>query len=166
MTMQGIVQNYSGLIATRVFLGAAESGFFPAASYLLSIWYSRFEVQTKMSIFYSSACIASAFSGLLAFAIEKIRGIGGLGGWRWIFILEGMATVVVGTALALCLPDSPETAGFLTVEERRIVTRRLQREYGRSGDGSEPHSFQWNFVKSCLTDVKLYLAVIIYWGNR
>lgn len=166
MTLQGIVQNYSGLIATRVFLGAAESGFFPAATYLLSIWYCRFEVQTKMSVFYSSACIASAFSGLLAFAIEKMRGIGGLGGWRWIFILEGMATVVVGTALALCLPDSPGTARFLTVDERSILTRRLQREYGRAQDGSQEHSFQWKYLKSCLTDVKLYLAVIIYWGNR
>lgn len=166
MTLQGIVQNYSGLIATRVFLGTAESGFFPAASYLLSIWYCRFEVQTKMSIFYSSACIASAFSGLLAFAIEKMSGVGGLGGWRWIFILEGIATVVVGTALALCLPDSPETARFLTLEERSILTQRLHREYGRSGDGNEGHSFQWKYFKSCLTDVKLYLAVIIYWGNR
>ncbi|KAL3465085.1 major facilitator superfamily domain-containing protein [Aspergillus heterothallicus] len=165
MTLQGIVQNYSGLIATRVFLGTSESGFFPAASYLLSLWYCRFEVQTKMSIFYSSACIASAFSGLLAFAIEKMNGIGGLSGWRWIFILEGIATVVFGTALALCLPDSPETARFLTAEERSILIRRLQREYGRSADRDEGHSFEWKYLKSCLTDVKLYLAVIIYWGN-
>jgi MFS family permease len=166
MTLQGIVKNYSGLIATRVFLGTAESGFFPAASYLLSIWYSRFEVQTKMSIFYSSACIASAFSGLLAFAIEKMSGVGGLGGWRWIFILEGIATIVVGTSLALCLPDSPETARFLTENERNILTQRLNREYGRSGDGDERHSFQWKYLRSCITDVKLYLAVVIYWGNR
>ncbi|KAL2785962.1 major facilitator superfamily domain-containing protein [Aspergillus keveii] len=165
MTLQGIVKDYSGLIATRVFLGTAESGFFPAASYLLSIWYSRFEVQTKMSIFYSSACIASAFSGLLAFAIEKMSGVGGLGGWRWIFILEGIATVVVGTSLALCLPDSPETARFLTENERSILTQRLDREYGRSGDGHERHSFQWKYLRSCITDIKLYLAVIIYWGN-
>lgn len=82
MTLQGIVQNYHGLVATRTMLGFAESGFFPAATYLLTTWYCRFEVQTRLSVFFSAASMAGAFSGLLAFGIEKMAGVGGLNGWR------------------------------------------------------------------------------------
>lgn len=82
MTLQGIVQNYHGLIVTRVFLGLAESGFFPAATFLLTTWYCRFEVQMRLSVFFSAASLAGSFSGLLAFAIQKMADAAGLNGWR------------------------------------------------------------------------------------
>lgn len=69
MTLQGIVQGYYGLIATRVMLGVCEAGFFPAATYVVSTWYCRFEVQRRLAVFYSAAALAGAFSGLLAYAI-------------------------------------------------------------------------------------------------
>lgn len=83
MTMQGLVQNYHGIIITRTLLGLTECGFFPAATYLLTTWYCRFEVQTRLAVFFSAAAMASAFSGLLAFAIDKMDGVGNLEGWRW-----------------------------------------------------------------------------------
>ena len=58
-------------------LGLCESGFFPAATYLLTTWYCRFEVQTRLAIFFSAASMAGAFSGLLAFGIEKMDGVAG-----------------------------------------------------------------------------------------
>lgn len=80
----GIVQNVQGLYAARFFLGVAESGFFPGATYLLTIWYKRYEVQGRMAIFYAAASLSGAFSGLLAFGIEKMSGVAGLGGWQWV----------------------------------------------------------------------------------
>jgi MFS family permease len=82
MTLQGIVQGYNGLIITRTLLGLAESGFFPATTYLLTTWYCRFEIRTQLAIFFSPASMAGAFSGLLAFAIESMDGVGGLREWR------------------------------------------------------------------------------------
>jgi MFS family permease len=79
----GIVSSYKGLLVARFFLGVTESGFFPAATYLLTIWYLRFEVQRRMAVFYAAASLAGAFSGLLAFGIQKMEGIRGLGGWQW-----------------------------------------------------------------------------------
>ena len=79
----GIVQNFAGLAAARWCLGIAEAGFFPAASFLLTLFYKRYEVLTRLAIFYSCASLSGAFSGLLAFALEKMDGIGGLEGWRW-----------------------------------------------------------------------------------
>lgn len=110
MTCQGIVQNYHGLLVTRILLGFFESGFFPASTYLLGDWYCRFELQWRLSVFFSASSMAGAFSGLLAFAIEKMNGIGKLEGWRWIFILEGCLTVLIGCLIPWILPDSPERA--------------------------------------------------------
>lgn len=96
MTMQGIVQNYHSLIVTRTLLGLTESGFFPAATFLLTTWYCRFEVQTRLSVFFSAASMAGAFSGLLAFAIEKMAGVGGLNGWRQVIFCIHRSDMLTG----------------------------------------------------------------------
>lgn len=89
MTLMGIVHTYEGLLITRFFLGVTESGFFPAATYLLTIWYLRYEVQRRMAVFYAAASLSGAFSGLLAYGISFMDGIGDRAGWQWIFLLEG-----------------------------------------------------------------------------
>lgn len=67
MTLQGIVQSYEGLIVTRLMLGVCEAGFFPAAAYTITTWYCRFEVQSRLSVFYSASAMAGGFSGILAY---------------------------------------------------------------------------------------------------
>ncbi|KAL1627218.1 hypothetical protein SLS56_006457 [Neofusicoccum ribis] len=166
MTLMGIVQNYEGLVGARVALGLAESGFFPASTYLLTTWYKRLELQTRMAVFFSAASMAGAFSGLLAFAIQKMDGIGGLAGWRWIFILEGIATVLIGTCCFKLLPDSPESAGFLKPEERRFLIHRLQTDSGtKTGHVETTDLFHWPTIKSALLEWKIWFAIIVYWGN-
>lgn len=83
MTLMGIVQSYQGFIVARLALGIAESGFYPAATFILTLWYLRFEVQSRMVFYQAGACLAGAFSGLLAYAISFMHGIAGLEGWRW-----------------------------------------------------------------------------------
>lgn len=167
MTLQGLVQGYGGLVATRVMLGVAEAGFFPAATYLLTIWYCRWETQTRMALFFSAASLAGAFSGLLAFAIQHMDGIGGLGGWRYIFLLEGSLTVLIGVSIPWTLPDSPATAGFLSPAERDFIRRRLEQDAGTLvGKVQLNDTFQWAHIKAALLDWKILLGVVIYWGNR
>lgn len=97
---QGLVQNWSGLLATRFFLGLAETGMFPGAFYLIGMWYKRSEAQKRYSFFFGSATLAGAFSGLLASAIGKMNGMRGYDGWRWIFILGSPLSRMV-------LPERP-----------------------------------------------------------
>lgn len=78
MALQGIVQNYHQLVVTRIILGLAESGFGPAAAFILTLWYCRFEIQTRLSIYLSAGALAGAISSLLAFAIENMDGVGGM----------------------------------------------------------------------------------------
>jgi MFS family permease len=79
----GLVNNVQGLIACRVLLGFFEAGIVPGCIYLISMYYRRYEVQWRMSLFFSAAILAGAFSGLLAFAIAKMHDVGGLEAWRW-----------------------------------------------------------------------------------
>lgn len=95
-----------------------------------------------------------------------MAGVGGLNGWQWIFILEGIVTVLVGATLPWTLADSPETASFLTPEEKALIKHRLEEDSGTAaGKVGINEGFQWKYLKGALTDWKIYLAVIIYWGN-
>jgi len=83
MTLTGVVQNWGGLVACRFFLGVTEAGFFPGAILIVSSWYLTNEVGQRIALFYSASALTGAFSGLLAFAIAKMDGLGGYEGWRW-----------------------------------------------------------------------------------
>ncbi|KAI1608295.1 major facilitator superfamily domain-containing protein [Exophiala viscosa] len=166
MTLMGTISSYQGLLITRFFLGVAESGFFPAATYLLTIWYKRYEVMQRMAVFYAAASLSGAFSGLLAYAIEHMDGISGLPGWKWIFILEGLVPVALSFVLYFVLPDSPETARFLTKEEKEFIINRLALETG-SGHGRVTNSdrIQFKYVKAAFKEWKIFAAVVMFWAN-
>lgn len=166
MTLMGLVHTYEGLVIARVFLGVAECGFFPAATYLLTIWYKRYEVMQRMAIFYAAASMSGAFSGLLAYGIQFMDGIGGRQGWQWIFTLEGIVPVAFSFILYFILPDSPETAKFLTKHEKEFIVNRLALETG-SGHGRVTNSDRigWRHIKAALSEWKIWAAVVMFWAN-
>ncbi|SPO00306.1 related to putative tartrate transporter [Cephalotrichum gorgonifer] len=170
MTLMGLVKNYHGLLIARIFLGVTEAGLFPGVSYYLTMWYCRHEFQFRQALFFSAASVAGAFSGLLAYAIAKMDGIGGLEGWRWIFILEGIVTVVVAVLAFFILYDFPETASFLTEEERAFVVFRLkyQSATGKGNEGQvrvpEAEEFKWKYVWDAFKDWQIWVNIFVYWG--
>lgn len=168
MTLMGIVQNYHGLLIARIFLGITEAGLFPGVAYYITMWYARHEAQFRQALFFSAASVAGAFSGLLAFGIAHMDGVGNLEGWRWIFILEGILTVVVAIIAYFTLYDFPETAGFLTDEERAFVVHRLKYQGQSKEDGAvkvaQDDTFQWKFVKAAFLDWQIWVNIWVYWG--
>nr|QFR37057.1 MFS transporter [Cyberlindnera americana] len=125
MTCMGVVKSFGGLFATRFLLGVFECGLYPGISYTLTMYYKKKQLQSRQAIFYAAASMAGAFSGLLAFAIAKMSGVGGYEGWRWIFILEGIATTLLAISAFWLLPDFPERAKFLTLREREFIVWRI-----------------------------------------
>lgn len=136
--------------------------------YYLTMWYCRHEIQFRQALFFSAASVAGAFSGLLAFGIAKMDGIGGLEGWRWIFILEGIVTVLVAVWAFFALHDFPETASFLTQDERTFVVHRLK--YQSSGEQvgqarvAEADEFSWSYVWAAFKDWQIWVNIFVYWG--
>jgi len=168
MTLMGIVRDYKGLLICRFFLGVTEAGLFPGVAYYITMWYCRHEAQWRQALFFSAASIAGAFSGLLAFGIAHMDGVGKLEGWRWIFILEGILTVVVAIIAYFILYDFPETANFLTAEERAFVVYRLKYQGQVVGeDGrqvAQDDEFKWKYVKSAFLDWQIWVNIFVYWG--
>lgn len=76
----GFVRNYAGLLVCRVLLGVTEAGFFPGAILIVTNWYNWSEVGVRVALFYTASALAGAFSGLLAYLIAKMDGIGGYEG--------------------------------------------------------------------------------------
>jgi MFS family permease len=119
-----------------------------------------------MAVFYVAASLAGAFSGLLAFGIEKLDGRAGLTGWQWIFLIEGLVPVALALVIWKILPNSPETAAFLTQAERDLLVRRLADDSG-SGQGKATNNDKMGMkhIVAGLSDWKIWAAVVIFWGN-
>ncbi|KAJ7781973.1 MFS general substrate transporter [Mycena maculata] len=161
MTVQGLVHNFGGLVGMRWMLGTFEAGLFPGVNYYLSCWYKRSEFGIRAAIFFSAATVSGAFGGLLAAAISDMDGIGGKPAWAWIFILEGLATVLAGAASFFIIQDFPDTAKFLTEAERTFVIRRLQSDDQFSAAGE---NLKWKYIWKSLLDWKTWIGMIVYMG--
>lgn len=161
MTTMGLVHNWSGLMAARFFLGLAEAGLFPGINYYLSCWYKRSEFGIRAAIFFSAAAVAGSFGGLLAAAITKMSGVGNKKGWAWIFILEGLATILVGILSFWMVFDFPDQATFLSDVDRKRVLRRLKSDQQSS---AEHEKFKSAYFWASLKDWKTYTSAMIYMG--
>ncbi|KAF9180726.1 hypothetical protein BGZ51_005914 [Haplosporangium sp. Z 767] len=157
MAMAGVT-NAAGLLASRFFLGLAESGLFPGAVYLISLWYTRGEQALRNGLFFSTATMAGAFGGVLAYGIAQMDGIQGLHGWQWIFILEGLPTVLLTLVTYFFLEDFPETARFLNDDEKSLAVKRLKIDAGPATQTE----FSWKQFKSVFVDWKVYMHMITY----
>lgn len=103
-----------------------EAPFFPGVLFYLSKWYTKSELNLRMSIFYSGSLISGAFGNLIAAGI--LKGLGhshGLSPWQWLYIIEGAITVFVGILVILILPDFPDTWKSLPAELKHVANRRL-----------------------------------------
>ncbi|KAG2416571.1 hypothetical protein HFD88_007786 [Aspergillus terreus] len=161
----GFTKDWKQMLACRVLLGLLEAGYFPGCVYLLSSWYTRFDVQKRFSVFYLIGCVASALAGILAFGLMQMHGIEGLGGWRWIFIMEGVITGIIGILTIVFLVDFPDRAHkswwFLSEKEAHFVVRRINRD--RSDGDEEPFSLK-KFLSPCL-DPKIWAFAMIFFSS-
>jgi hypothetical protein len=136
-----------------------------------------------MAMFYLSSALSGAFSGLLAAGIAQMDGLGGYEGWRWMyanlihyylfdadatsFLLEGIASVLVGVMCFFALPDSPAHAKrWLSADEARFLELEHHRTRGikvKSEDGKK--RFNWKALWAVLTDWQLYLQAMCFMSN-
>ncbi|KAH8587437.1 retrograde regulation protein 2 [Bisporella sp. PMI_857] len=128
----GFVSNWEQMVGLRILLGVLEAGFFPGCAYLLSCWYTRYELQKRNAVFYLIGSLASACSGILAYGIMQMDGTQGLRGWRWIFIIEGVITCTFAIVGYFLIVDFPELATkswrFLNAREAAFMVDRINKD--------------------------------------
>ncbi|KWV57975.1 MFS transporter [Bradyrhizobium macuxiense] len=153
-----LVQNQYHLYILRFLLGAAEGGFFPGILYYLTLWFPD-RMRGRMTSLFVMAVplggiIAGPVSGLI---MDHMHGARGLHGWQWLFILEGVPAVLLGIVAYLCLADCPQTATWLSADERRQVTSDLARD--RAAASGATRSFG-----AALREPRVYLLSFIYFA--
>ncbi|KAH7389854.1 major facilitator superfamily domain-containing protein [Pyrenochaeta sp. MPI-SDFR-AT-0127] len=154
----GFVRNFASFVTVRALLGVAEGGLLPGMVLYLSHFYQRQELALRIGIFYTAASLSGAFGGLLARALNAIGPAGGLEGWRWIFIVEGLLTVFIGLCSSIFLPNSIESAGFLNPLEKEFARHRL-------GEQSAEHErFDWAEVKRGIFNLQVWLSATAYFA--
>ncbi|KAK4448865.1 major facilitator superfamily transporter [Podospora aff. communis PSN243] len=151
--------------AIRFLLGVFEAGMLPGSAYYLSRWYRRSELTFRISLYIVTAPLAGAFGGLLAGAILGLPRIGSVTGWRMIFLVEGVVTMGLALIAFATLPNGPETARWLSEEERALAVGRLQeeRDLRASGVGASPLVDKMNrrrFVRGIVNPVTMSTAVV------
>ncbi|KAI9727365.1 MAG: hypothetical protein M1834_008436 [Cirrosporium novae-zelandiae] len=159
----GAVHTYRGLVALRFLLGFVEAPFFPGALFLFSSWYTKKELAARISILYAAGQMSGAFGGLLGSAIMSgMDGKAGLAAWRWLFIIEGTATIPVAILALFILPNYPESTKWLSPSERTLAILRIAEEANKEDNHATSNTFEG--LRMAFTDPSLYLIWFMQLG--
>jgi MFS family permease len=142
----------------RFLLGAAEAGFFPGVILYLTYWFPA-DRRSQMVAWFMSAIAVSNIAGspISGAIMQFMDGEHGWRGWQWLFLIEGIPSVVVGLLVLALLPDGPKTARWLTPEERNTVIARVQAdEAGKQALG------QRHTLADAFGDLRVWALAIVY----
>lgn len=154
----------AALAGVRFLLGIFEAGMLPGIAYYLSRWYQRAELTFRLSLYMVMAPLAGAFGGLLASAILTLESFAGVTQWRMIFVIEGICTMVVSFLAFFTLTDSPESARWMTEEERTLCVARVKSE--RVGQTEVLDRIdKKKLIAGMSNPVTLEIAVIFFFNN-
>ncbi|KAI0893387.1 MFS transporter [Annulohypoxylon nitens] len=160
VTFAGFSQSYAGLLVSRVLIGIFEAGMFPGCIYLISGWYRRHELLTRMAFFFVANDIAGTISGLLGAGLGSLDGVNGYSGWRWIFFIEGAMTSLSAILAWFFIPPFPEDSTFLTPREKNWLLARLKAD----NKGMSHEKMTVASVVDSLKDWKVLTSGVIYLG--
>lgn len=118
------VQNEFSFYVVRFLLGAAEAGLYPALMYIITLWFSQKQRVTMVGIIYLAVCAGLTLGGPLGGALMEFDGVGGMYGWQWMFLVEGLITVGVAFLVWRLVPDRPADAPWLTEREAQVLADR------------------------------------------
>ncbi|HEX6793588.1 MAG TPA: MFS transporter [Casimicrobiaceae bacterium] len=141
-----LVQGANSLYVVRFILGAAEAGFFPGVLLYLTYWIPSAHRARIVAIFMVAIPAASFISSPVSALLLQLDGILGLRGWQWLFLLEGLPTVLLGVVCLVFLTNQPGEAKWLTAQQREWLTQRMESE--RAERRVVAHVSLWKLFRS------------------
>lgn len=144
------------MIALRALLGIAMSGLYPGLTYLISAWYPRREQHLRFAFLQSGEVVVVATGNIVNFGLKHLDGRAGPAGWRWMYLVQGLITSVLGIITYWWMVDFPEHSHrsfyFLSEREARLASRRIQKDR----PDLVPEPFSWVTLLSNFADLKIY----------
>lgn len=150
----GFVQNYHQALACRLLLGLFEAGLLPCIIFVISTIWNPKQQAKRIAVIYGATTVSGAFGGLFAYGVQSMGQRAGLESWRWLFIVEGIISFVLGGLCWWTMPYSAERAWFLSEAQSEFMIRKKQRDALYKG---EDH-FQTKHVWAAATDPLVYLV--------
>jgi D-galactonate transporter len=148
----------------RFLLGVAEAGFFPGIILYLTYWFPRAHRAKMVAWFMTAIALAGVIGGPLSGGILNVMtGVFDLKGWQWLYLLEGLPSVVVGIWVLFFLDDGPAKSKWLSPEEKGLLLARLeQEEHAKRAQGESHHSFTDAFINGRVwIFCAIYFAIVM-----
>jgi ACS family tartrate transporter-like MFS transporter len=143
--------------AFRFLLGSAEAGFFPGVILYLRNWFPASARARTVARFMTAAPLAGLIGGPVSGALLNLHPGWGLGGWQWLFLVEGVPAILLGCIAWRYLTDRPDEAFWLPGAERNWLLDALRREYtGATGSGPNARPVLWNG--------QIWMLAVAYFG--
>jgi D-galactonate transporter len=140
----------------RFLLGAFEAGFYPGVILYLTYWFPTERRARAFGQFMAASAIAGVLGGPIAGTIMTgLGGVGGLAGWQWLFLIEGIPSVIVGVTAFFYLTDRPHEATWLNAVEKDLLEKDMERDH--AGAGPREHSFL-----ASLRDPRIWLLILVF----
>ncbi|KAK9425601.1 putative Major facilitator superfamily (MFS) profile domain-containing protein [Seiridium unicorne] len=155
---QGLTKSYEGLLAIRFLMGIVETGLPAGAGLLIASYYRKKELSLRFALFFAFGQCGSCFSGLLAYALMDLSGTAGLAGWSWIFLVEGLITIVISVFIFIFTPHFPAQDKWLSKEDQIQLLARLQLDKGQE---KQVMGVKVNWVK-IVFDYKVWLLTLLF----
>ncbi|KAK3197700.1 hypothetical protein GRF29_216g982455 [Pseudopithomyces chartarum] len=161
-TLSGNTTSFSGMVAVRFFIGFVEAAFLPGALLILSKWYTRRELTKRNAILFCGNLISNAFSSLVgAGVLSNMEGTLGHRAWRWLYWIEGAATMFIALLAVVVLPDLPHNTRGFTEEERAVAVLRMTEDVGEADIDSETMSPFAGLIMA-IKDLKIYIMMLTF----
>jgi D-galactonate transporter len=154
-------RNATHFYIIRFILGIFEAGFFPGVILYLTYWYSRKHRAKMVAAFMTAIALSGVIGGPISgWILSNISGMYGIRGWQWLFLLEGIPSVIVGLLVYYILDDNPTKAKWLTRDERNLLILRLtEDEEIKKAQGYSHHTF-----KDAFKSITVWLFCLVYFG--
>jgi ACS family tartrate transporter-like MFS transporter len=145
----------------RFLLGVAEAGFVPGMLLYLTFWFPSQERARAVAKFMTATSLAGVVGAPLSSALLRLDGVAGLSGWQWLFLFEGVPTVLLGLSVLFVLKDGPDMADWLTTEERTWLKSELRRDAERYGAAEHHHLLDAFKLPAVWVLAGVYIAIQI-----
>jgi MFS family permease len=136
----------------------AEAGFFPGIILYLTYWFPAARRAQVVALFMTAIALSNVIGSPVSGAIlQFLDGASGLHGWQWLFLLEGLPSVIMGVVFLVLLADKPASAKWLSAEERDLIHRRLEED-----EAGKEHAGQRHSIVHAFSDARVWALAVVY----
>ena len=158
------VDSPASFYVIRFLLGAAEAGFFPGVILYLTQWFPQRERARAVGLFMTATAMAGVIGAPLSSALLRMDGVGGLHGWQWLFIIEGLPAILLVPVVLVYMTERPEQARWLRADERDWLVREMAAEHAEGGTAIVTLGAALGTLRLWVISLPYFCIVIAFYG--